>query len=157
MTDLVLGTLIDEGKLESLEKVCAPGTETTPTPRRDEVVVFIAFFNAGLRLPCVALVKDVLRLYGVELAQLTPNSIVKLGVFEWMLRAAGTSGEGRLFAHLHDGRCQPKKKKSTSEALNFGSVNFQPRTRRECSTTYNEVVAPSLKRSRIIVSWGPVS
>ena len=85
--------------------------------------------NAGLRLPCVALVKDVLQLYGVELAQLTPNSIVKLGVFEWMLRAAGASGEGRLFAHLHDGRCQLKEKKSTSETLNFGSMNFQPRAR----------------------------
>ena len=85
VTNLVLGTLVEEGKLESLEKVRAPGAETTPTPRGDEAVVFVACFDAGLRLPCIGLVKDVLRLYGVELAQLTPNSIVKLGVFEWMM------------------------------------------------------------------------
>ena len=46
-----------------------------------------------------------------------------------MLRAAGASSEGRLFAHLHDGRCQPKKKKNTGETLNFGNINFQPRPR----------------------------
>lgn len=37
--------------------------------------------------------------------------------------------EARFFAYLHDERCQPKKKKDTSETLNFGSVNFQPKTR----------------------------
>ena len=68
VTDLVFGTLVDEGKLESLEKVRAPGKETIPAPRQDEAVVFIAFFDAGLRLPCVALTLEVLRLYGVELA-----------------------------------------------------------------------------------------
>ena len=128
-TELVLQTLFDEGKLESLANVRAPGAETTPAPRADEAVVFVAFFDAGLRIPCVKLVSEVLQLYGVELAQLTPNSIVKLGVFEWLLRAAGSSAEGRLFAYLHDGRCQPKKKKNTGETLNFGSVNFQAKTR----------------------------
>ena len=129
VTGLVLQTLVDEGKLESLAKVRAPGAEMVPAPRDDEAVVFVAFFDAGLRLPCVPLVSAVLQLFGVELAQLTPNSIVKLGVFEWMLRAAGARGEGRLFAYLHDGRCQPKKKKNTGQALSFGSVNFQPKAR----------------------------
>lgn len=46
-----------------------------------------------------------------------------------MLRAAETSGEGRLFSYLHDGRYQPKKKKSTGDTLNFGSVSFQPKAR----------------------------
>lgn len=62
VTNLVLGTLVDEGKLESLEKVRATGKETTLAPRPDEAVVFVAFFDADLRLPCAALVKDVLRL-----------------------------------------------------------------------------------------------
>lgn len=54
------------------------------------------------------------------MAQLKPNSIVKLGVFEWMLQAAKASGEGRLLAFLHDARYQLKKKK-TGEKLNFNS------------------------------------
>lgn len=71
----------------------------------------------------------VLQLYRVELAQPTSDSIVKLGVFEWMLQVAGASGEGCLFAYLHDGHCQPKKNKSMGETLNFGTVNFQPKAR----------------------------
>ena len=132
VTSLVLDSLVDEGKLDDRTMVRAPGSETVPAPRDDEAVIFCAFLDAGLRIPCVDLVSTVLRLYGVELAQLTPNSIVKLGIFEWMLRSAGVAvegGEGRLFAYLHDGRCQPKKKKNSGETLNFGSVNFQPKSR----------------------------
>ena len=135
VTSLVLDSLVSEGKLGDRSKVRAPGSETIPAPRDDEAILFIAFLDAGLQIPCDALVYEVLRLYNVELAQLTPNSIVKLGIFEWMLRSAdvvvegGEVGEGRLFAYLHDGRCQPKKKKSTGETLNFGSVNFQAKSR----------------------------
>lgn len=95
-------------------------------PQPGEAVVFVTFFNASLQIPCIELVSLVLQLYGVEL---DPNSLVKLGVFEWILRSTRTSGEGYLFAYLHDGCNQPKKKKSTDETLNFDSVNFQPKAR----------------------------
>ena len=129
VTSRVLDSLVGEGKLEDRSRVRCGGSELIPAPQDDEAVIFSAFLDAGLRISCVGLVSEVLRLYGVELAQLTPNSIVKLGFFEWMLWAAGASGEGRMFAYLHDGRCQPKKKKSIGETLNFGSVNFQPKVR----------------------------
>lgn len=48
MTDLVLQTLVDEGKLESLMKVRAPRAETVLTSCWDEVVVFVEFFDNGL-------------------------------------------------------------------------------------------------------------
>lgn len=60
MTDLVLRTLVDEGKVESLKKVRAPGTETVPSPCPDEAIVFMSFVDAGLRFPCVDLVSVVL-------------------------------------------------------------------------------------------------
>ena len=82
VTSLILQTLAGEGKLESVEKVRTPGSETVPVPRPNEMVVFVAFLDVGLRIPCIELVSVVLQLYGVELAQLTPNSIIKLGVFE---------------------------------------------------------------------------
>ena len=130
VTDSVLRALKNEGKIGSLEDVRAPGAEVIPSPEEEETIVFVAYLDAGLRLPCVDTLHGVLQLYGVDLAQLTPNSIVKLGVFEWVLRSAGVgSSEARLFAYLHDGRCQPKKKKDTGETLNFGSVNFQPKAR----------------------------
>lgn len=75
-----------------------PRAETTPTPRVDEVVVFVAFFDVGLQFPYVELVARVLRLYRVELTQLTPNSLVKLTMFEWICALQERVGRG---AHLH--------------------------------------------------------
>lgn len=115
---------MDKRKLESLAKAWVPGAETVLAPQPDEVVVIVAIFDAGLRISCVELVARVLLLYKVELAQLTPNSLMRLAVFEWIIRSAGTSGEGSLFVYLHDWHCQSKKKKNTGETLNFGSVNF---------------------------------
>lgn len=86
VTARVLQSLKNEGKLENLVKARVPGMETVPVPWDKEAVVFVAYFDAGLRFPCVDLVADALRLYQVELGQLTPNSLVKLGVFEWELR-----------------------------------------------------------------------
>lgn len=43
VTESVLRTLVDEGKLDSLAKVRAPESETVPTPWSDEAVIFIAF------------------------------------------------------------------------------------------------------------------
>ena len=110
VTPSALRVLHGEGRIARLEDVRAPGSEVVPKPEEDEAVIFVAFLDAGLRLPCASFVTEVLPLYGVSLAQLTPNSLVKLGVFEWALRSAGIGeGEGRLFAYLHDGRCQPKR------------------------------------------------
>lgn len=64
----VLQTLKDEGKLEDLAQAWVSGVETVPAPQEDEAVVFVAFFDAGLRFPYVELVAKVLRLYRVELA-----------------------------------------------------------------------------------------
>lgn len=107
----VLWALRDEGKLVDLKDMHAPGSEVSSAPWEDEAVVFAAFLDAGLCLSCVDSLFQVLQLYRVDLAQLTPNSIAKLGVFEWVLRTSGASnGEPWMFMFLHDGRCQPKKK-----------------------------------------------
>lgn len=125
VTERVLRTLVEKGKVASLVAVHVPGLKMVLNPQSNEVVVFMAYFNVGLRLPSVELLVHVLWLFRVELEQLTPNSLVKLGVFEWIMRSTETSGEVRLFANLHDSRCQPKRKKSTNEFVNFDNVNFQ--------------------------------
>lgn len=58
----------DEGKIAKLEEIHATGTEVAPTPREDKTVVFVAYLDAGLRLPCVVTLYQVLQLYGVDLA-----------------------------------------------------------------------------------------
>jgi hypothetical protein len=61
------------------------GEETTPTPEKDEVVVFRSFFRAGLRFPLNEMIGEVLENFEIYLHQLTPNAIVRLNVFIWAL------------------------------------------------------------------------
>lgn len=79
VTEWMLCTLKEEGKVASLNVVHVPRSETMLKPRANEAIIFVAFFDMGLRLPSIEWVACVLRLYRVELAQLMPNSFVKLG------------------------------------------------------------------------------
>jgi hypothetical protein len=66
-----------------------PGTEEFPEPE-GELVVFEAFFAAGLRLPAHRFVGEVLRRFNVQIHQLTPNVVVALSKYVW----ATTSYDG---------------------------------------------------------------
>jgi hypothetical protein len=55
--------------------------ETTPTPEKDEVVVFRSFFRAGMRFPLNEMIGEVLENFEIYFQQLTPNAIVRLSVF----------------------------------------------------------------------------
>jgi hypothetical protein len=56
------------------------GTEEVPEPE-GELVVFEAFFAAGLRLPAHRFVGEVLRRFNVQIHQLTPNVVVALSKY----------------------------------------------------------------------------
>jgi hypothetical protein len=56
-----------------------PGTEEVPEPE-GELVVFEAFFAAGLRLPAHRFVGEVLRRFNVQIHQLTLNAMVAVEV-----------------------------------------------------------------------------
>jgi hypothetical protein len=53
-----------------------PRAEEVPEPE-GELVVFEAFFAAGLRLPAHRFVGEVLRRFNVQVHQLTPNAVVR--------------------------------------------------------------------------------
>jgi hypothetical protein len=55
--------------------------ETTPVPKKDEVVVFKSFFRAGLRFPLNEMIREVLKNFEIYLHQLTLNAIVRIIVF----------------------------------------------------------------------------
>jgi hypothetical protein len=59
-----------------------PRTEEVPEPE-GELVVFEAFFAAGLRLPAHRFVGEVLRRFNVQVHQLTPNAVVVLSKYVW--------------------------------------------------------------------------
>jgi hypothetical protein len=54
----------------------APGRETIPRPRDNEVVIFRDLLYAGLRFPLHPAVVDILRYFDIYLHQLTPNAIL---------------------------------------------------------------------------------
>jgi hypothetical protein len=57
------------------------GERTVSTPEDNEVVIFRSFFKAGLRFPISRFVVEVLKIYQVYLHQLTPEAIIRMGIF----------------------------------------------------------------------------
>jgi hypothetical protein len=57
------------------------GEEVIPEPKKDEVVVFKSFFRAGLRFPLNEMIWVVLKNFEIYFHHLTPNAIVRLGVY----------------------------------------------------------------------------
>jgi hypothetical protein len=64
--------------------VRAGGDNNVPAPEENEVVIFRSFFKAGLRFPLSKFVVEVLKTYQVFLHQLTPEAILRMGIFVWV-------------------------------------------------------------------------
>jgi hypothetical protein len=52
-----------------------------PAPEEDEVVIYRSFFKAGLRFPLSRFVVEVLKIYQIFLHQITPEAIIRMGIF----------------------------------------------------------------------------
>jgi hypothetical protein len=74
-----------------------PGAEEIPEPE-GEIVVFEAFFIAGLRLPAHRFVAEVLQKYEVQIHQLTPNVMVALAKYVWAVTLYGGQPSVEVFA-----------------------------------------------------------
>jgi hypothetical protein len=66
----------------------APGAEEVPEPE-GELVVFEAFFTAGIQLAMHRFIVEVLRWFEVQIHQLTPNTMVALVMFLWAVTSYG--------------------------------------------------------------------
>jgi hypothetical protein len=99
------------------------GEETTPEPKNDEVVVFKSFFRAGLWFPLNEMIGKVLDNYEIYLHQLTPNAIVRLSVFIWVLRSQGMDPNAEAFYRVHELNYQTKAREDGLHE-NFGCYNF---------------------------------
>jgi hypothetical protein len=77
-----------------------PGTEEVPEPE-GELVVFEAFFTAGLRLPAHRFVGEVLRRFNVQVHQLTPNAMVALAKYVWATTSYGGQPSVEVFAKYY--------------------------------------------------------
>ena len=78
------------------------GERTVPTPEENEVVIFRSFFKAGLRFPLSKFVVEVLKIYQVYLHQITPEAIIRMGIFVWAVRSHGLEPNTKSFCNMHE-------------------------------------------------------
>jgi hypothetical protein len=88
--------------------VRAGGDCTVPLPEADEVVVFKSFMKVGLRFPLPKMLVEVLKTFEIYLHQLTPEALIKVGVFIWAMRSQGLEPDARCFCNIHELSYQTK-------------------------------------------------
>jgi hypothetical protein len=82
--------------------VRAGGDNTAPAPEENEVVIFRSFFKAGLQFPLSKFVVEVLKIYQVFLHQITPEAIMRMGIFVWAVRSQGLEPSAKCFCSMHE-------------------------------------------------------
>jgi hypothetical protein len=73
------------------------GDMTIPVPEENEVVIYRSFFKAGLRFPLSRFVVVVLKIYQIFLHQITPEAIIRMGIFIWAVRSQGLEPSAKCF------------------------------------------------------------
>jgi hypothetical protein len=82
--------------------VRAGGDSATPAPEEDEVVVYRSFMKAGLRFPLSRFLVEGLKTFKIFLHQITPEAIIRMGVFIWAVRSQGLEPSTKCFCNMHE-------------------------------------------------------
>jgi hypothetical protein len=70
-----------DGLISADDQVIFPSIERIPKPPSGFRVMFLAFLLRGLSLPAHEFLRGLLFVYGVQLHQLTPNSVLHIAYF----------------------------------------------------------------------------
>jgi hypothetical protein len=77
------------------------GDKTSATPEENEVVIFRSFFKARLRFPLSSFVVEVLKIFQIFLHQITPEAIIRMGIFVWAVRSQDLELNAKIFCSMH--------------------------------------------------------
>jgi hypothetical protein len=108
------------------------GERTVPGPEDDEVVIFRSFLKAGLRFPLSRFVVEVLKTYQVYLHQLTPEAIIRMGIFVWAVKSQGLEPSAKSFCNIHELLYETKPWGKEQYHNNFGCYSFGARSGSSC-------------------------
>lgn len=108
--------------------VRAGGDSNAPLPEADEVVIYRSFMKAGLQFPLDKLLVEVLKTSEILLHQLTPEAIIKMGIFIWAMKSQGLEPNARCFCNIHKLSYETKATVKEQYHNNFGCYNFVPRS-----------------------------
>jgi hypothetical protein len=102
----------------------AGGDNNVPAPEENEVVIYRSFFKAGLRFPLSKFVVEVLKIYQVFLHQITPEAIIRMGIFVWAVRSQGLEPSAKYFCSMHELLYETKAMGKEQYHNNFGCYGF---------------------------------
>jgi hypothetical protein len=92
------------------------------------VVVFKIFIKAGLRFPSHKMLVEVLKTFEIYLHRLTPEALIKVGVFIWAMRSQRLEPDVKCFCNICELSYQTKATGKEQYHNNFGCYSFVPRS-----------------------------
>jgi hypothetical protein len=99
-----------------------------PVPEADEVVVYMSFMKEGLRFPLNKFLVEVLKTFEIYLHQITPEAIIRMGIFIWAMRGQGLEPNAKCFCNMHELSYETKATSKEQFHNNFGCYGFVPRS-----------------------------
>jgi hypothetical protein len=102
----------------------AGGDNNVPAPEENEVVIYRSFFKAGLWFPLSKFVVEVLKIYQIFLHQITPEAIMRMGIFVWAVRSQGLEPSAKCFCRMHELLYEMKATGKEQYHNNFGCYGF---------------------------------
>jgi hypothetical protein len=108
------------------------GDRIVPVPEENEVVIYRSFFKAGLRFPLSRFVVEVLKIYQIFLHQITPEAIIRIGIFVWAVRSQGLELSAKCFCSMHELSYETKPWGKEQYHNNFGCYSFVARSGSSC-------------------------
>jgi hypothetical protein len=106
----------------------AGGDSNAPVPEADEVVVYSSFMKVGLRFPLDKFLVEVLKTFEIYLHQITPEAIIRMGIFIWAMRNQGLEPTAKCFCNMHELSYETKATGKEQYLNNFGCYGFLPRS-----------------------------
>jgi hypothetical protein len=104
------------------------GDNTAPAPEENEVVVYKSFMKAGLWFPLSKFLVEVLKIFQIFLHQLTPEAIIRMGLFVWAVRSQGLEPSVKCFCNMHELLYETKASGKEQYHNNFGCYGFIARS-----------------------------
>jgi hypothetical protein len=100
------------------------GDSTAPAPEENKVVIYRSFLKAGLRFPLSKFVVEVLKIYQIFLLQMTPEAIIRMGIFVWAVRSQGLEPSAKCFCSMHELLYESKATGKEQYHNNFSCYGF---------------------------------
>jgi hypothetical protein len=104
------------------------GDSTAPAPEENEVVVYRSFMKVGLRFPLSNFLVEVSKIFQIFLHQITPEAIIRMGLFVWDMRSQGLEPSVKCFCNMHELLYETKATGKEQYHNNFGCYGFIARS-----------------------------